>query len=176
MALEEVNFLRKNSCNYGISAQNFSNWKKLQIISDESAQDTVNLEPSRFLIYLTKTFLTVGSLRLPWIFCENIWHFCPFFPRKNFLRKIKLFSLAWVCFNYFPRHRLPKNQWWLHLQQLLRIMAKHQHIYDREAEDEVWWPGYEVCVTYRKWKHWCMMTHEYDLQWWMFHRSQTKTG
>ena len=34
-------------------------------------------------------------------------------------------------------HRLPKTQWWLHLQQLLRIMAKHQHIYEREAEDEV---------------------------------------
>ncbi|XP_028405982.1 ATP-dependent 6-phosphofructokinase, liver type-like [Dendronephthya gigantea] len=36
----------------------------------------------------------------------------------------------------FP-HRLPKHQWWLHLQQLLRIMAKHQHIYEREAEDEL---------------------------------------
>ena len=37
----------------------------------------------------------------------------------------------------FLRHRLPKTQWWLHLQQLLRIMAKHQPIYEREAEDEV---------------------------------------
>ncbi|XP_046864101.1 ATP-dependent 6-phosphofructokinase, liver type-like [Xenia sp. Carnegie-2017] len=36
----------------------------------------------------------------------------------------------------FP-HRLPKKQWWLQLQQLLRIMAKHQHIYKREAEDEL---------------------------------------
>lgn len=36
----------------------------------------------------------------------------------------------------FP-HRLPKIQWWLHLQQLLRIMAKHEHVYEREAKDEV---------------------------------------
>ena len=56
------------------SVQKFANCKKLQIICEESAQNAfgfVNQEPSRFS-YLTKQFLTTGSLGLPKLFSVKI--------------------------------------------------------------------------------------------------------
>lgn len=32
-------------------------------------------------------------------------------------------------------HRIPKNQWWMKLRPLLRILAKHVEIYEAETED-----------------------------------------
>jgi hypothetical protein len=62
LPLEEINFLRKNACK---SAENVSNCQKLQIISEESAQNAfVNQEPSRFLIFLLTT--TLYDCRIPW--------------------------------------------------------------------------------------------------------------
>lgn len=37
-----------------------------------------------------------------------------------------------ACFEY----RLPRNQWWLSLRPLLRILARHQSIYEKEAIDQ----------------------------------------
>jgi 6-phosphofructokinase 1 len=34
---------------------------------------------------------------------------------------------------FFPRHRIPKNQWWLKLRPLLRILAKHESAYEEEG-------------------------------------------
>lgn len=30
-------------------------------------------------------------------------------------------------------HRIPKNQWWLKLRSLMRIMAKHEAAYEEEG-------------------------------------------
>lgn len=32
------------------------------------------------------------------------------------------------------KHRLPKNQWWLKLRPLLRILAKHDSTYEEEGQ------------------------------------------
>lgn len=34
---------------------------------------------------------------------------------------------------HIVRHRLPKEQWWLNLRPLLRILAKHESAYVEEA-------------------------------------------
>lgn len=48
-------------------------------------------------------------------------------------------SLSVMVINYFFRsfrdkadfkHRIPKQQWWLKLRPLLRILAKHDSIYE----------------------------------------------
>jgi hypothetical protein len=40
----------------------------------------------------------------------------------------------YLIVNFFcPRHRIPKNQWWLKLRPLLRILAKHESAYEEEG-------------------------------------------
>jgi len=34
------------------------------------------------------------------------------------------------------RHRIPKENWWLKLRPLLRILAKHDSLYQTEGVDE----------------------------------------
>ena len=95
MDLEEINFLRKNSCKYGNLRKIFQtvkNCKQFLKKLHKMPLWTKNQEISDLPIW-QKHFLTAGSLGLPYIFCENIWHFCIFFSQgKNlFLRKIKLY-------------------------------------------------------------------------------------
>jgi 6-phosphofructokinase 1 len=45
-----------------------------------------------------------------------------------------------MVYGTLHRHRIPKNPWWLKLRPLLRILAKHESIYEthrviREAEE-----------------------------------------
>jgi hypothetical protein len=40
---------------------------------------------------------------------------------------------TYVHFVFISRHRIPKNQWWLKLRPLLRILAKHESAYEEEG-------------------------------------------
>ena len=42
-------------------------------------------------------------------------------------------SFAGYLITLFFRHRLPKQQWWLKLRSLLRILAKHDSAYVEEG-------------------------------------------
>lgn len=48
-----------------------------------------------------------------------------------------LYMLISYAFTFIiDRKRLPRDQWWLKLRPLLRILAKHDAIYTGQAEDD----------------------------------------
>lgn len=36
----------------------------------------------------------------------------------------------WHCLVFLPRHRIPKEQWWLKLRPLMKILAKYKASFD----------------------------------------------
>ena len=47
------------------------------------------------------------------------------------------FKLNNVMCPFFFRHRVPKEQWWLEMRSLQKILAKYQQHFDYHREDDL---------------------------------------